>query len=34
MRELAAVGWRPVVLILGETLFLAVLVIACLRLSS
>ena len=34
MRELAAVGWRPVALMLGETVFLAVLVIVVLRFSS
>ena len=34
MRELVKVGWRPVLLMIGETLFLAGLVILCLRFSS
>ena len=31
-KELAAMGWRPMVLMLAETLFLAVLVLICLKL--
>jgi uncharacterized integral membrane protein (TIGR00698 family) len=34
LRDLAGVGWRPVLLMLGETIFLAVLVIAVLRATS
>ena len=34
MRELVKVGWRPVALMVGETLFLAALVILCLRFAS
>jgi uncharacterized integral membrane protein (TIGR00698 family) len=34
LRELVVVGWRPVLLMLGEALFLAALVAACLRFVS
>jgi uncharacterized integral membrane protein (TIGR00698 family) len=34
MRELVKVGWRPVLLMVGETLFLAALVILCLRFTA
>ena len=30
-KELAAMGWRPMVLMLAETVFLAVLVLICLE---
>jgi uncharacterized membrane protein YadS len=31
LRELAAVGWKPIALMIGETIFLALLVLALLR---
>jgi uncharacterized membrane protein YadS len=30
-KELAAMGWRPLVLMIAETVFLAVLVLICLQ---